>query len=249
MSTLGIIWNIFLYQPLFNALIWIYNTFAGENLGWAVVWLTIFLRIVLLPLNLIAESTGSRNQKAHEEAEKAIKAYKGDPVAQKEEARRIMRKYHVSPWAKALMLGVQLLVLILLYQVFIRGITNDRVAKILYQSVDFPGVINTNFYGFEIGRAHDWIWAGMAAFYLFCSIIVHNRGESKMERSEAIYTVLFPVFTFAILWYLPMVKSLFILTTMVFSDSVSLLRWAIVSTFTSKKDDGHGANAHGVAHH
>ena len=31
------LWNDLLYQPLFNFLIWIYNTWTDGNLGWAVV--------------------------------------------------------------------------------------------------------------------------------------------------------------------------------------------------------------------
>jgi len=35
---------------------------------------------------------------------------------------------------------------------------------------------------------------------------------------------MFPIFTYYALWYLPMVKCLFILTTMVFSDIITIIR-------------------------
>lgn len=221
---LSTLWFVVLYQPLFNALIGIYSNVAGENLGWAVVWLTIFLRILLLPLTVISEHNEARHREAVEEAGKALQAYKTDRVAQKEVAREIMKKYHISPWAKVLSLVIQLLVLILLYQVFIRGISGEKVIKILYPFIDFPGKINTSFYGFEIGRTHDWLWAGIAALYLLVSIFLENRGRKVWERSEMYYLFFFPLFTFLALWYLPMVKSLFILTTMIFSDTVGLIR-------------------------
>ena len=94
---LASIWYIYLYQPLFNALIWIYVNIAGQNLGWAVIWLTIFLRIILLPLSIISVLTADRRGKASAEAIKAMAAHKNDRVAQQEVARRIMRKYHISP--------------------------------------------------------------------------------------------------------------------------------------------------------
>ena len=227
------IWNAFLYQPLFNALIWIYSNIADHNLGWAVVWLTIFLRILLLPLTIVSELTAVRRRRALEEAEKAILAYKNDHIAQKEVVRKIVRRYHISPWAKVASLGIQLLVLILLYQVFIRGISGQRIFKVLYPWLDYPGKINTVFYGFEIGKIHDWLWAGIAALYLLISIIIEKRAEKKndknWDKSEMYFLLFFPLFTFAILWYLPMVKSLFILTTMVFSDIISgivaMCRW------------------------
>lgn len=217
-------WATYLYQPLFNALIWIYLNIAGRNLGWAVVWLTIFLRIILLPLTIISERDAARQKNVEEEAYNAAKAYKNDAVAQKEEIRKIMKKNMVSPWAKVMSLGLQLLVLVLLYQVFIRGINGERLIKILYPWIDFPGKINTDFYGFNIGARHDTFWAGIAALYLFISIFLSGGLGRKKDGPKTTFLFLFPLFTFAALWFLPMVKALFILTTMIFSDSITMLR-------------------------
>ena len=226
-------WFNYLYQPLFNVLIWIYNNWAGQNLGWAVIYLTIALRVFLLPLNIISERNDIKQEKFEAEAEAKLKSFKHDPIAQKEELKKIMKKYHISPWSKTVMLLVQVLVLILLYQVFIRGISGDKVIKILYPWwLDFPGKINTNFYGFEIGKVHDLFWAGLAAFYLFISIFFENRHRKKWEPAQVSYLFIFPIFTFVALWFLPMVKSLFILTTMIFSDTLTILRHIV---FTMKK--------------
>ena len=54
-------WNVYLYQPLFNFLIWIYNNWTNMNFGWAVVYLTLILRFVLLPFTLINERNRVRN--------------------------------------------------------------------------------------------------------------------------------------------------------------------------------------------
>ncbi|MFA5062132.1 MAG: YidC/Oxa1 family membrane protein insertase [Patescibacteria group bacterium] len=216
-------WITFLYQPLFNALIWIYLNIANQNLGWAVVWLTIFLRVILLPLTIISERDVIRKQTMEKEAREAAASFKNDQVAQKEVIRNIMKKHRVSPWAKALTIGIQLLVLVLLYQVFLRGITGDKVIKFLYPWIEFPGKINTDFYGFYVGQIHDSIWAGIAAGYLFISNLIDHR-KHKWTPGEAVFLFLFPAFTFAALWVLPMVKSLFILTTMIFSDTIALFR-------------------------
>lgn len=225
---IGEIWFTFLYQPLFNALIWVYVNIAGQNLGWAVVWLTIFLRIILLPLSIISELTAARRQKAIEEAKKAMASYKNDRVAQMQAAREVMKKYHISPWAKVLTLAIQFLVLVLLYQVFLQGITGDRVIKTLYPSVDYPGRINILFFGFDIGTPHTLFWAGLAATYLVVSTLISNRDE-KWDKSDLYFIIFFPLFTFAALWYLPMVKSLFILTTLIFSDIIKLVKSMLVS--------------------
>lgn len=217
------IWYVFFYQPIFNGLFLIYTFVAGYNLGWAVIWLTIFLRIVLLPLTIISERNTLRYKKAVAEAEGALVAYKNDPLAQRNEARKIVKKYKISPWAKVLTLFIQGLVLVLLYQVFIQGISGEKIIKILYPSVQFPGKIDTNFYGFEIGQRFDSLWAGIAAGFLFIVIMLEERRRPSWQKPDIYYVIFFPIITFVVLWYLPMVKSLFILTTMIFSSIISFM--------------------------
>ncbi len=232
---LSYIWTYILYQPLFNALIWIYENLADKNMGWSVVWLTIFLRLLLLPLTIISEKNAYKEINAEREAAQVAKSFKYDAVARKEIVRKIIKKNKISPAAKVATLLVQVLVLLLLYQVFVHGMSGERILKFLYPFIDFPGKINNNFYGFDISKARDSVWAGICAVYLFVSIIVEKKGRKNWSGSEVVFLVLFPVFTFFVLWLLPMVKSLFILTSMVFSDIVTLLRKAFFPVKTEDK--------------
>jgi len=216
------IWFSYLYQPVFNALVWIYSNVADENLGWAVIILTIILRLLLLPLTIKSEKDAYKREKAEEEAIKKTKQLRNDFVARKEEIRKIMKKNKISPWAKMFSLGVQLLVLVLLYQVFIGGIEGHRVIVTLYEFVNYPGQLNSQFYGFDIGNAYNWLWASLPAAYLIISILWSNRDEG-WDRSKVTFLLLFPLFTFLVLYFLPMVKSLFILTSMLFSDIMGVL--------------------------
>ncbi len=218
----GSLWITFLYQPLFNTLIFLYNTVAFQNLGWAVICLTVLLRLALLPFTLLAEKNKERNEAILNEANEAVRVYKNDPVIQKQEMRNIMREKRISPWASSLALVVQVIVFLVLYQVFNRGISNEKIAPYLYSSVQFPGVINTNFYGFEIGARYTVFWPAIIATYLVISIIMRS-GRNGWKRSDLFYLVFFPLFVFGFLWYLPMVKSLFVLTSMLFSDTVRLI--------------------------
>jgi YidC/Oxa1 family membrane protein insertase len=224
------LWFVALYQPVFNILIWIYTNIAYQNLGWAVVWLTIFLRIFLLPLTFLSERANERQKKTEEEALLAAGVYKNDPIAQKEAFRKLMKKHHVSPWARVLTLVLQAIVFLLLYQVFMHGISGDKILKTLYVFVDYPGKLNTSFYGFEIGEVHDIFWPTIVAVYLFVSIFIRDMKKTSRSRSNIYFLIFFPLFTWVILWFLPMVKALFILTTMVFSDIVSLIHTMFFSS-------------------
>jgi len=217
---LAIFWHDFLYQPLFNFLIWLYNGVAQQNLGWAIVYLTITLRVALLPFTIVDELNKAKNLALYDEITRIGEGYKRDPVLMKEEVRKILKTRKVSPWAKAVVLGIQALVLILLYQVFLRGITGDKIAKILYPSIDFPGTINTMFFGFDLGARHDIIGPGIVGLWLLIEIYLSMRRKTGLIKPDLVFFLLFPIAIFFVLWWLPLVKSLFILTTMVFSAIV-----------------------------
>lgn len=215
---LSIFWHDFLYQPVFNVLIWIYSNWAHFNLGWAVVYLTIALRLVLLPFTIVSERTRIKDEQFEKDVRRLGKELHNDPVLQKEEIRKVLKKRRISPWSKIIVLGVQILVLVLLYQVFLRGITGEKIMKILYPWIDFPGKINTDFYGFDLGARHDIIWPGIVAVFLLVEIYWgYRKHKFGLTKADLAYFILFPVFSFFALWLLPMVKSLFILTSLTFS--------------------------------
>jgi membrane protein insertase Oxa1/YidC/SpoIIIJ len=220
---LSALWHNYLYQPLFNFLIWIYNNWTDMNFGWAVVYLTVILRVVLLPFSLINERIRVKNAQIAEDVHKLEKEYQTDAIRRNEEIRWLLKQRRVQPWARVVVLGVQLLVLILLYQVFLRGITGEKILSVLYPSVDFPGFIETKFYGFELGDVRTFIWPGIVAVWLFAEIYADLHKKGKIKKKDLMFFLLFPTFVFGILWYLPMVKSLFILTSMVFSFIIALL--------------------------
>lgn len=212
------IWNDILYRPLFNALIWIYNNWTNNNLGWAVVYLTICLRIILLPLTILAERAKSKNTLLEEDIQKLGKDFHHDHVLKKQEIRKLIKIRRVRPWSRVASLGIQLLVLILLYQVFWHGITGEKLLRTLYIFVDFPGFINSIFYGFDLGAKHDILWAGIVAVVLFVEIYIEfKKAKASVHKKDLFYAILFPLASAYILWILPMVKSLFILTSIFFS--------------------------------
>lgn len=247
-------WQIYLYQPLVNMLVYLYNTVAGQNLGWAVVSLTICLRILLLPLSILSERNEIIMDEMDGEVKELERTYRTDPILLKEHVRALMRKYHMRPWAKTSALGIQLLVLILLYQVFITGITGQQLVKILYSFVEYPGKLNTLFFSLDIGSHHivydigqrSIFWAALVAVILIIDIAVKlELGKRKATGSDITYIIVFPLISFLILWYLPMVKALFILTSMMFSYLLIIIR----KLFWGKGGDDHGhGDGHGDAH-
>tara|TARA_Y100001970_G_C14146771_1_gene810307 strand:- start:601 stop:1299 length:699 start_codon:yes stop_codon:yes gene_type:complete len=211
-------WQTFLYQPLFNALIWVYSNLANQNLGWAIVYLTVLLRLFLLPLSLKSERDRAKNAIVTKEIARLDKDFAKDHVLKKEEIRKVLKKHNISPWSKAVVLGIQGLVLVLLYQVFLRGITGKKIVEILYPFIEFPGKMNTEFYGAALGEPYNIYWSGLVMLVLMVEVYLEFRKRDQgLTKSDLAYFFLFPGFVFVFLYVLPMVKTLFIFTSILVS--------------------------------
>lgn len=223
------IWNTFLFQPLYNVLIFIYNNWTDQNLGWAIVYLTLILRVVLLPLTIVAFLNQRKNQRLEEEVRAMSKQFQHDPVLQKTEVRRLLKAKKVSPWAKALSLAVQAIVVVLLYEVFLFGLEGNRILDYLYPWVAYPGNINTNFLGFDIGERHNILFPAIVAVWLFVESLLDIRKERVLEKRDLTFLFLFPGAVFVLLWILPIMKALFFLTAMVFTFVVGMIFKAVTA--------------------
>ncbi len=226
------LWNQFLFDPLFNALMFFYNTIANYSMGWAVVCLTIALRIVLLPLSF-ADKSSDFYAKLAAKIHEVDRDHPNDPVKRREIVRIILRRNHVWPWAKVISLGIQLIALIVLYQVFVGGIRETKYAH-LYPFVRQPDYLETRFnlfglYPFDISQ-NSVVVSLVVAMTLFVSITFSQSGKRHLLSSRDLwYRVLFPLFTFFALVILPSVKAVFILTSILISImiiSVERFIWA-----------------------
>lgn len=219
---LASIWHDYLFAPLLNLLIYLYNGIAFENLGLAVVYMTVALRIVLIPFSVISERNGFKYEKIQEDVAAIQKEFKDDPVARKEQIRELMRANKIRPWASVILLGMQLLTLVLLYQVFVGGMTGKLSA--LYPSVSRPDIINTKFLGLDVAQQNYYV-AGFVGLVLYWQIWRgQRRRRGMLERNDIIFRYLFPLASFAILASLPSVKTVFILTAMSFGYIIHLCR-------------------------
>ncbi|MDO8581864.1 MAG: YidC/Oxa1 family membrane protein insertase [bacterium] len=220
-------WVTILYEPLLNVLIGIYNTVGAPNLGVAVIWLTVIIRLLLLPLSFIEERNRERYNDVARKWQELEKDIPSDIVLRREIFKKYLKEKHVSPWARGASLGLQLLVLVLLYQVFIGGFQAPETFP-LYSFVTRPEIIVTSFFGlFDIAERNA-IAALVVAVFLFITIVIEQRERKAIvTRSHLYYRILFPAFTFVALFILPSVKSVFILTSMLFTQVLHVIRLSI----------------------
>ena len=84
------IFNTILYQPLFNLLIWLYNI-LGQDIGLAIIGLTVLTKLVLYPLSLQAikaqKSLSTLQPKIEE-----LKTLKNECLSCQDEIRAILQE-------------------------------------------------------------------------------------------------------------------------------------------------------------
>lgn len=223
---MGQFWHDDLYNPLLNFLMYLYSGPAFGNLGVAIIELTVLLRMILFPFTVFDERSRYQYEKLSKKIGALERDFKADHIKRKEKIRDLLREHKVSYWSKVLVLGVQALVLVLLYQVFMGGIRFTPSEK-LYSWVTVPPRIDTMFLGFDLAQK-SLFWPSVVAVILFLQIYsVQKKREHLVTRADVMYMILFPVFTLVALLLLPMVKSVFILTSMFFSMFVFWLRQAL----------------------
>ena len=217
------IFNEALYRPLFNALIWIYNIIPGNDLGIAIILLTVLIRFILYPLSKKA----IQSQKAINVLQPKIKEIQKKYKNKEEQAKIMMELYKthkVNPMAGCLPILVQLPILIALYRVFFSGL-NPETLNILYSFVQRPETINPIFLGLNLDEKSVplAIVVGIV-FFIQTKLSMPKKDKQKAQTKKSAFgemfqkqmLYLFPIFIVFILLRLPSALGLYLLVGGIF---------------------------------
>jgi len=217
--------NKALYQPLFNALVWLYHSLPGNDFGIAVIALTVLIRLALHPLM----SQSLKSQKILNELQPKIaeiqKKFKNDQQKQAEELIRVYQEQKINPFSGFLPMLIQLPLLIALYQVFWKGLQPGAMDG-LYSFVSNSGAINPSFLGLINLSQASMILAVVAGITQYFQAKAMSPQANKsadgqagqmanMMQKQMLY--LMPVFTIIILMRLPAAIALYWIVTSLFS--------------------------------
>lgn len=130
------LWNTILYQPLVNALVFLYELFFS-NLGLAIIALTALIRLAMVPLTLPSLKASQKMKELSPELAKLKKQYGSDRQAFANAQLGLYKKHGANPAAGCLPQIVQLVVLIALFQAFrqvlaANGDTLSQLNDVLY---------------------------------------------------------------------------------------------------------------------
>lgn len=135
-----------LYLPIFNLLVFLYGILPGADVGFAIIALTVIIKLILWPFM----TTSLRSQKALQELQPQIDELKTKHGDDREALAKAMMELYktekVNPLSSCLPILLQLPILIALYRVLLAGFAPETLTQ-LYSFVSNPGEINTHFLG------------------------------------------------------------------------------------------------------
>ncbi len=224
---IGHLFNIMLYQPLFNALIFLYGVLPGKDFGIAVIVLTILIKILLYPLG----NQAIKSQKAIQEIQPKIKEiqdkYKNDARAKATATMELYKSAKINPFSGFLSLIVQIPLLFALYRIFWKGLNPQELIN-LYSFVPHPGQIDPTFLNLINLANPSIVLAILAGIFQFIQTKMTTQKTqpkkssqsgvpdfSQMMQKQMLY--FFPVFTIFILWKLPSALALYWIVTSIFT--------------------------------
>ena len=193
------------YKPLLWGLVFLSSSLPGQDLGVAIILLTLIVKLILFPLTHKALKT----QRVMKELEGEIKKIQTDNKDNREEqAKKLMELYRahgINPFSGFFGIFIQLPILIALYQIFWKSLAV------------LPATVNTMFLGFiPLTEAS----VGMAAFaaisqYWQAKLAIVPKPKNtniqpdmaSMMQKQMLYV--FPVIIFMISYKLPAAVALY----------------------------------------
>lgn len=186
---MGHLFHIAIYQPIYNALALLVGVIPGADVGIAIIILTIVIKLILLPLSLVAIKT----QVAMKQMEPALKKLKSELKGDQQElAKRTMQVYKdhkINPFANFALLLIQLPVILGLYYVFrAEGAGGGFDPVLLYPFVHFPDAASFTLLGLIDLTVHSLPLAILVAVlqFLYAHVMVFTipEGEEKSFQSD-----------------------------------------------------------------
>lgn len=139
------LYNNFVFNPLYNGLIYLIDIIPGIDAGIAVIIFTIIVRLILFPISKKAVVT----QVKMKEIEPELNRIKREIPDRQQQAMAVMdlyKKKGVNPFSSFLFLFIQLPIIFALYKIFMSSGLPEVKESLLYSFVSVPR-IDMNFLG------------------------------------------------------------------------------------------------------
>ncbi len=219
-----------IYNAFLAVLQWLYNTVAYHDLFFAVILLTLLVRIVLLPFFYKSAKDQLVMKKIAPELERIKQEHKADKERQMREMMAMYKKHKLNPLSGLLVLVVQLPVFFALFKVFR---DSALLGKLFHDGSAFLGVDLT------MSSIAVSVVAAVLQYVSGNMMIGKAASNDPMQRFNKMMVYMMPVMTLLILTKLPAALGVYWAASTAFSIAQTLvIQRKMAYSDTSKHDDG-----------
>ena len=216
------LYNIILYQPFLNAMVFFYNTIAFGDLGLAIIFLTTLVRLLLFPIFQKSTKHQMVMQRLQPKLKKIQEDHHHNPEQQTKAMMSLYREHQVNPFSGFFLLLLQLPILIALYHIVLNILKPGTIVG-LYSFIQAPQNLSHQFLGLINLEERSIVIVGLAALAQYVQMRLglpkaqEKRELSTTERMGRQMIFIGPILTFVIFYNFPSAIGLYWLTTSLFS--------------------------------
>lgn len=214
----------FVYQPFLNILVflyWILDLVTGGNpdMGIAVIFLTLFIRILLFPMTL----AGSRSEKERRDIAQQVKKieneYSAEPVKKERAKKQLLKTNRRILVAELVSLSIQVTIALMLWKIFETGLPGEDLHLIYSFMPEVQQPFNLTFLGtYDLSHTSFTLNLVQSILIFVFEIVAAFNSPYPVKRSEVVrLQLVLPVVSFVIFMRLPAGKKLFVITSLCFS--------------------------------
>ncbi len=195
--------HFILINPLVVTLVFLYNYIAFQDLGIAIILLTLLVRFILYPLFYKSLKQQAALKVIQPHIRRIQHEHKDNREAQGKALMALYKEHQVNPFSSFGLIIIQLPILIALYQVFLNP----------------PAGLNQSFLSLINLNERSMIIVGIAAIaqYILGRLSMGKGGDDAAAQMMKNMVVIGPLLTIFVLYSLPSAVGLYWVTTTLFS--------------------------------
>jgi YidC/Oxa1 family membrane protein insertase len=211
------------YRPILNVLIFLYQTIGAHDLGLAIIFTTLLIRLILYPFFHTGAKQQMLMQRIQPKVKKIQEIHKEDRDQQAKALMELYKEHGVNPFSGILLLIIQLPILIAFYWVVKSGVSAGQVTG-LYSFVPTPQSLNTLFLGaIDLAKPNIIliVIAALAQYFQARLAIYRAPGNTtaptQAEKIARQMVFVGPLITILVFYNFPAALGLYWLVTSLFS--------------------------------
>ncbi len=224
----------FIYQPLFNVIVFFYWCLGfvmdgKPDMGVAVILLTIFIRVLLLPLSIAGDRSEKERREIAEKVKELEAAYASDPIRLEKEKKNVFKTNRRVLVSELINLAIQVVIALMLWKMFSTGLPGEDIHLIYPIMPDVALPFNLNFMGlFDLSHTSYSLNAIQSLLIFVLETISLYTSPYPVRRDEVVrLQLVLPLVSFVVFMALPAGKKLFVITSLIFSIILTLIKVAL----------------------